>query len=116
MRRVPLAFTGEEEKHLKKMLDCHVIQPSTSEWSSPSVLIRKRDGDIRWCIDFRAVNQVTRKGCISITTHRAVFGCSDRSCVYEHAGYEFWVLAAIIGCGLIATRLLSRPRMVCMSF
>ena len=30
MRRVPLAFTGEEEKHLKKMLDCHVIQPSTS--------------------------------------------------------------------------------------
>ena len=61
MRRVPLAFTGEEEKHLKKMLDCKVIQPSTSEWSSPSVLIRKRDGDIRWCIDFRAINQVTRK-------------------------------------------------------
>ena len=61
MRRIPLAFTGEEEKHLKKMLDCKVIQPSSSEWSSPSVLIRKRDGDIRWCIDFRAVNQVTRK-------------------------------------------------------
>ena len=61
MRRVPLAFTGEEEKHLKKMLDCKVIQPSSSEWSSPSVLIRKQDGDIWWCIDFRAVNQVTRK-------------------------------------------------------
>ena len=61
MRRVPLAFTGEEEKHLQKMLDYKVIQPSASEWSSPSVLIRKRDGDIRWCIDFRAINQVTRK-------------------------------------------------------
>ena len=61
MRRVPMAFAGEEEKHLKKMLDCGVIQPSTSEWSSPTVLVRKRDGDIRWCIDFREVNSVTRK-------------------------------------------------------
>ena len=61
MQRVPLAFTGEEEKYLKKMSDCKVIQPSSLEWSSPSVLIRKRDGDIRWCIDFRVVNQVTRK-------------------------------------------------------
>ena len=61
MWRVPLAFTGEEEKHIQKMLDCKVIQPSSSEWSSPSVLIRKWDGDIRWWIDFRAVNQVTRK-------------------------------------------------------
>ena len=61
MRRVPMAFTGEEEKHLKKMLDYKVIQPSVSEWASPSVLIRKRDGDIHWCIDFRAINAVTRK-------------------------------------------------------
>ena len=61
MHRVPLAFTGKEEKHLKKMLECKVIQPSTSEWFSPSVLIRKRDGDLHWCIDFRAINQVTWK-------------------------------------------------------
>ena len=61
MRHVPMAFTGEEEKHLKKMLDYKVIQPSVSEWASPSVLIRKWDGDIHWCIDFRAINAVTRK-------------------------------------------------------
>ena len=61
MRGVPLTFIGEEEKYLKKMLDYEVIQPSTSEWSSPLVLIRKRNGDIRWCIDFRAVNAVTKK-------------------------------------------------------
>ena len=58
---VPLAFIGEEEKHLKKMLDYEVIQPSTSEWSSPSVLIWKRNEDIRLCIDFRAINAVTKK-------------------------------------------------------
>ena len=43
------------------MLDCEVIQPSNSEWSSPSVLVQKKDGNICWCIDFRAINNVTRK-------------------------------------------------------
>ena len=61
MHHVPLAFVGEEEKHLKKMLDYEVIQPSTSEWSSPLVLIWKCDGDIHWCIDFKAINAVTKK-------------------------------------------------------
>ena len=61
MHCIPMAFMGEEEKDLKKMLDYKVIRPSVSEWASPSVLIRKRDGDIHWCIDFRAINAVTRK-------------------------------------------------------
>ena len=59
---VPLTSVGEEEKHLKKMLDYEVIQPSTSEWSSPLVLIRKDNGDIRWCIDLRTINAVTKNG------------------------------------------------------
>ena len=59
MRRVPLGFADEEEKYLKKMLDSGVIIPSNSEWASPSVLICKKDGTVRWCIDFRAVNAIT---------------------------------------------------------
>ena len=39
MRRTPLRFRNEEEAYLKKMLDSKVIQPSNSEWASPSVLI-----------------------------------------------------------------------------
>ena len=54
-------MADEEEKYLKKMLDSGVIIPSNSEWASPSVLIRKKDGTVRWCIDFRAVNAITRK-------------------------------------------------------
>ena len=52
MRRVPLGFADEEEKYLNKMLDNGVIIPSNSEWASPSVLIHKKDGTVRWCIDF----------------------------------------------------------------
>ncbi|VDI07999.1 Hypothetical predicted protein [Mytilus galloprovincialis] len=44
MRRTPACFVQEEEAHLKKMLDAGVIQPSTSEWASAPVLIRRKDG------------------------------------------------------------------------
>jgi hypothetical protein len=61
MRRTPACFVDEEEAHLQKMLDAGVIQPSISEWASAPVLIRKRDGGVRWCIDYRALNSVTVK-------------------------------------------------------
>ncbi|MES9882037.1 MAG: pol polyprotein [Sedimenticola sp.] len=61
IRRTPACYADEEEAHLKKMLEAGVIQESTSEWASAPVLIRKRDGSVRWCIDYRALNEVTRK-------------------------------------------------------
>jgi len=38
-----------------------VIEPSTSPWSSPVVIAKKKDGRPRFCIDFRKVNEVTEK-------------------------------------------------------
>ena len=61
MRRTPVAFVAEEENHLKKMLEAGVIQPSNSEWCSAPVLVRKRDGTVRWCVDYRGLNSVTVK-------------------------------------------------------
>ena len=61
MRRTPMCFINEEEKYLKQMLDAGIIEPSTSEWASPPVLIRKRDGKVRWCVDYRKLNSVTKK-------------------------------------------------------
>ena len=43
------------------MLDNDVIQPSKSPWSSPVVLRHKKDGSIRFCIDYRDLNHVTKK-------------------------------------------------------
>ncbi len=61
MRRTPLGFQEEEERHLKAMLAADVIQPSSSPWSSAPVLVRKKDGGLRWCVDFRKLNHLTRK-------------------------------------------------------
>lgn len=38
-----------------------VVQPSTSPCASPVVLVRKKDGSNRFCVDYRKVNSVTRK-------------------------------------------------------
>jgi len=49
------------EQEVDKMLESGVISPSDSPWASPVVLVRKKDGTIRFCIDFRKLNDVTVK-------------------------------------------------------
>ena len=43
------------------MLHKEVISPSTSPWTFPIVLVKKKDGSTRFCMDYRKVNEVTRK-------------------------------------------------------
>jgi hypothetical protein len=52
---------GIIDEEVDKMLAEGVIEPSESPWSSPIVLAKKKDGKYRFCIDFRKVNEVTRK-------------------------------------------------------
>ena len=59
-RRVPLAFADEERKVIETMEKQGIIRKSHSCWSSPLCLVRKKDGKVRPCIDYRAVNKVTQ--------------------------------------------------------
>ena len=51
----------EVREHLKLMLDASVICPSNSPWSNAVVLVRKKDGSLHFCIDFRKLNSLTVK-------------------------------------------------------
>ena len=72
MRRTSLGYANEEHEHLEKILKAGVIEPSCSEWASPSVLVRKRDGSVRWCIDLRKFINVTVKDCYPYFYFRTV--------------------------------------------
>ena len=56
-----LPFSSKEvvEKEIQVMLDLEIIEPSKSPYSSPVVLVRKKDGSCRFCIDFRGLNKIT---------------------------------------------------------
>ena len=61
IRRVPMGFEDKVDELVNDLLEKNVIQPSTSPWNSPLVIVPKKNGDIRLCVDFRMLNSVTEK-------------------------------------------------------
>ena len=59
-RRMPFAVRAEVAKQLRDMQEAGVIQPSSSPWASPIVMVCKQDGTHRFCIDYRELNAVTK--------------------------------------------------------
>ena len=59
-RRIPYAARKEIASQLKRMQLDGVIQPSESPWASPIVLVRNRDGSLRFYVDYRGLNTVTK--------------------------------------------------------
>ena len=60
-RRVPLPSRETIHTLLQDMLSRDIISPSKSPWASPIVLVGKKDGSTRFCVDYRKINEVTRK-------------------------------------------------------
>ena len=60
-RRLPIHQRAEVDEEVQKMLTREVIELSSSPWTSPVVLVKKKDGTTRFCVDYRKLNQATVK-------------------------------------------------------
>ncbi len=60
-RCLPVAKQEIEQEEVQKMLDRGVIVPCQSSWASPVVLVTKKDGTTHCWVDYRKLNDVTRK-------------------------------------------------------
>ena len=60
-RRQNPAVRREEMTQVQQMLSSNVIRPSNSPWASPVVMVRKKDGSLRFSVDFRQLNAATIK-------------------------------------------------------
>ena len=58
-RRMPLALQGKVDEVVDKLLQQNIIRPSHSPWNAPLVVVKKKDGDVRMCVDYRKLNAVT---------------------------------------------------------
>ena len=54
--RIPPNLLEEVKKHLKEMIEVGAICKSNSPWASAVVLVRKKDGSLRFCIDLHKLN------------------------------------------------------------
>jgi len=61
MRQYPPAHLQAIDEHVNSMLDQGIIEPVTSPWALNLVLVRKKDGSYRCCVNYRPLNAVTRK-------------------------------------------------------
>jgi len=61
LRRYPAAHIKTIFEHVDNMLTQGTIEPASSPWASNVVLVKKKNGSLRCCIDYRQLNSVTRK-------------------------------------------------------
>ena len=91
-RRIAPHLIEEVRQHIQEMLDGGTIRPSQSPWCNTVVLAHKKDGTLRFCIDFRRLNDRTRKDSYLLPrtneTMESLVGARIFSCMDLKSG--FW--------------------------
>jgi len=62
----PFSQKNEIEKIIQELLEAGIIESSTSPYSSPVIMVLKKEGDWHMCSDFKVINKITIKDKLSI--------------------------------------------------
>ncbi|KAE9271892.1 hypothetical protein PF001_g28175 [Phytophthora fragariae] len=79
------------DKEVDDMLSNQVIEPGEGAWGFPVAIVRKKDGSVRFCIDYRSLNAVTVKDVYPLPrvdeTLEALHGSQRFTSLDLHSGY-----------------------------
>ena len=92
-RRIAPHEVEEVRQHIQEILDEGAIHPSQSPWCNAVVLVRKKDGTLRFCIDFRCLNTKTKKDSHPLLHGPETMGIFGGRPVFLHGGLEERFLA-----------------------
>jgi len=74
-RRIPPNMIEEVRQHIEMLLATGVIKPSKSPYTSNVVLVRKKTGKLRLCVDYRQLNGITIKDSFALPRIEEIFDC-----------------------------------------
>jgi hypothetical protein len=90
--RMPPKELAELKTQLQELLDKGYIRPSTSPWGCPALFVKKKDGSLRTCVDYRPLNAVTIKNKYPLPRIDVLFdqlaGAKVFSKIDLHSGYH----------------------------
>ena len=95
-RRQNPAVRREEMAQVQQMLSSNVIRPSNSPWASPVVMVRKKDGSLRFCVDFRQLNAATVKDAHPLPRIDDVVTWEINDCLFPILKKLFYFLLSFI--------------------
>ncbi|KAA0053104.1 ty3-gypsy retrotransposon protein [Cucumis melo var. makuwa] len=85
--RAPYRMAPAELKELKvqlqELLDKGFVRPNVSPWGAPVLFVKKKDGSMRLCIDYRELNKVTVKNCCPLSRIDDLFDQLQRATVFS---------------------------------
>jgi transposase InsO family protein len=82
-RRVPLGVEEKVDELVENLLQNKIIRPSRSPWNAPIVVVTKKNGDIRMCVDYRKLNSVTSRPIFPIPDAQQLFDTLDGSSYFS---------------------------------
>jgi hypothetical protein len=97
LRRQPYAHVAKIEENVQGLLAAKLIEPTVSPWSSNVLLVRKKDGTIHFCVDYRKLNDRTVKdaypwprldGCLESLGGNRIFSTLDLRAGYWQTEFD----------------------------
>jgi len=86
LRRNPFQHLDWIDKEVEEMKKHGIVEPAASPWASNVVLVKRKDGMLRFCIDYRRLNSVTKQdsyplplidNCLNVLTGSSWYSTPD---------------------------------------